>query len=299
MKNPVVINLMLLLVAVIWGFGFVPQRLGLDYFDPSFFNAMRFALGALALVPLMVLMQHIVWKSVFNQSTIRLGFGLGFLVFGGAYFQQISLQYTSVANVAFITSLYVILVPSIGYFIGYRYSWMVWLGGVIAIIGLYLMTGTSTELSLKGDILALLGAGFWALHILLLAKRAGAHNQVALAFLQFVFCALLSLAFALIYEERLLSTEIGAYQWPLLNGLIVVGVGYTLQVLILDKAEPFSASLILSLEAVFGALAGYLVFSERLAAAALIGAVMIFLGCIMAQLPNSQAKGSETKGSRS
>lgn len=287
MKSPVIVNLMLLLVAIIWGLGFVPQRLGLDYFDPSFFNAMRFALGALVLMPLMLLMKNVRLSCIFNQSTLLLGASLGFLLFGGAYFQQISLQTTSVANVAFITSLYVILVPLLGYFIGYRYSWLVWLGGITAIVGLYLMTGSSTDVSLKGDILALIGSVFWALHILLLAKRAGAHNQVALAFLQFSVCAVLSLAFALAYEERLLSNQWQAYQWPLLNGLLVVGVAYTIQVLVMDKAEPFVASLILSLEAVFGAVAGYLVFSEQLAAAALIGAVMIMLGCILAQWPDA------------
>lgn len=288
-KNPLTINLILLLVAFIWGFGFVPQRLGMDYFDPSFFNALRFALGALVLMPLMLAMKETRLSSVFNRSTLLLGAALGFLVFGGAYFQQISLQYTSVANVAFITSLYVILVPLLGYFLGYRYSWLVWCGGLIAIVGLYLMTGSSTQLSLKGDFLALFGAGFWAMHILLLAKRAGAHNQVALAFLQFSFCALLSLAFALLYEERLLTSNLQAYQWPIVNGVLVVGVAYTLQVMVLDKAEPFAASLILALEAVFGALAGYLVFSEQLAAAALVGAAMIMLGCVMAQSPRTEA----------
>lgn len=288
-KKPVIINLVLLLVAFIWGFGFVPQRLAMDYFDPSFFNALRFSLGALVLVPLMWLMKGVHLSNVINASTITLGAALGFLVFGGAYFQQIGLQYTSVANVAFITSLYVILVPLMGYFIGYRYSWLVWSGGIVAIIGLYLMTGSSTQLSLKGDVFALLGAGFWAMHILLLAKRAGAHNQVALAFMQFSFCALLSLAFSLAFEDRLFSSDLSAYQWPVINGLFVVGVAYTLQVLVLDKAEPFAASLILSLEAVFGALAGYLVFSEQLAAAAIVGAVMIIMGCVMAQWPNADA----------
>lgn len=297
MKNPLVINLTLLLIAVIWGFGFVPQRLGMDYLGPAAFNALRFGLGALTLVPLLLLLnRRSNFSALSNRSTLVMGLLLGCLLFGGATFQQISIQYTSIANVAFITGLYVIIVPAIGIFIGYRYRLIVWLGGLLAMVGLYLMTvaGSQGENALKGDFLALVGAVFWAIHLLVLAKRAGSHNQLVLAFYQFVFCAVFSAVTALAFEATLLPLETAGYIWPALNGVLVVGVAYTLQVLVMEHAEPFSASLILSLEAVFGALAGYLVFSEQWGMAALVGGLMMLLGCVLAQLPESEKRSKAT-----
>lgn len=291
MKSPLVINLVLLLIALIWGFGFVPQRLGMEYLGPAAFNAQRFLLGALVLLPILLMKKRSHNAPAKSVSTVGLGVVLGALLFGGALFQQVSIQYTTLANVAFITGLYVIIVPVIGLFIGYRYGAIVWAGGIIAIVGLYLMTGGSAELALKGDLLALVGAVFWAVHMLVLAKKAGGHDQLWLAFYQFVFCAAFSVVAALIMEGRLLPTEAIGYLWPLLNGVVVVGIGYTLQVMVMDKADPFAASLILALEAVFGAMAGYLIFSEQLAAAALAGAVFMLLGCILAQLPGGQVEG--------
>ena len=283
MNKSVVANLSLLLVAIIWGFGFIPQKLGMEYLSPSSFNAMRFALGALTLVPVMMLMKSISASSVSAPSTIKFGAVLGVLLFAGALLQQISLLYTSVANVAFITGLYAIIVPMIGYFLGYRYGLIVWFGGSLAIVGLYLMTGGGDSVSLKGDLIAFVGALFWAIHLLVLVKRAGNHQQTVLAFYQFVFCAFFSLISALIMRENLLPTEPIGYVWPLLNGVIVVGIAYTMQVMVLADAEPFAASLILSLEAVFGAIAGYLVFGESIESLALFGAFLMLAGCVLAQ----------------
>lgn len=293
MKTPLLINLVLLLVAVIWGFGFVPQKLGMQYLGPAAFNALRFALGALVLVPVMIWLKSVSFTQFFSRSTQFLGLILGALLFGGALLQQISLQYTSVANVSFITGLYAIVVPLIGYFLGYRYGLVVWFGGVLAIAGLYLMTGSGGSLAIKGDLIALLGAVFWAIHLLVIAEKAARHNQLILAFFQFVFCALLSFSVAVFYEQKVLPSQMSGYLWPAINGLVVVGLAYTLQVLVMDRAEPFAAALILSLEAVFGALAGYLWLSERLGFAALVGAAMMLLGCLLAQLP------VESKGDKS
>jgi drug/metabolite transporter (DMT)-like permease len=291
MKSPIAINLVLLFIAFIWGFGFVPQRLGMDYLGPAAFNAMRFALGALTLLPLLILQKSTSLADCLRPGTLVLGMVLGGLLFGGAFFQQVSIQYTTLANVAFITGLYVIIVPIIGLFIGYRYGPIVWSGGFIAIIGLYLMTGGSTELALQGDILALVGSIFWALHILVLAKLAGQHNMLVLAFYQFINCAIFSLCTAFFTESHLLPAEAIGYLWPALNGFIVVGVAYTLQVLVMEKADPFAASLIFALEAVFGAIAGYLIFTEALGLAALAGAAMMMLGCILAQMPGGELAG--------
>jgi len=288
MNNTLKINLGLLLIAFIWGIGFVPQRLGLEYLGPSAFNALRFAIGALTLIPILILFKSVSLSALRNSFLLSLL--LGSLLFLGAAFQQAAIQYTSLANVAFITGLNVIFVPILGFFIGYRYALIVWFGGLLAIAGLYLMTGSSTELSLKGDLLALVGAVFWATHLLTLAKKAGDQNQLTLAFLQFTVCAMLSAVVALGFEERLLPATIEGYLWPMVNGVIVVGIAYTLQVIVMEYAEPFTASLVFSLEAVFGAAAGYIVFSETLGLTGLIGAGLMLIGCVLAQLPGSQHK---------
>ncbi|MBL4671461.1 MAG: DMT family transporter [Arenicella sp.] len=290
MKKPILVNFVLLFIAVIWGVGFVPQKLGMQYLGPAAFNALRFALGALTLVPVMLLMKSVSRSDFINQPTLVMAFLLGSLLFGGALLQQIGLQYTSIANVSFITGLYVIVVPLIGYFLGYRYGLIVWGGGIIAVAGLYLMTSGGDMGSVKGDLIAMVGAVLWAMHLMLIAEKAAKFNQIVLSFFQFVFCALLSLVVAALYESKILPTEVRGYLWPLVNGIVVVGAAYTLQVIIMDHAEPFSAALILSLEAVFGAIAGYLWLSEQLGLAALVGAAMMLLGCLLAQVPSTTKK---------
>jgi drug/metabolite transporter (DMT)-like permease len=287
MRKPILVNLVLLFIAVIWGVGFVPQKLGMEYLGPAAFNALRFALGALTLVPVMLLMKSVSLSDFINKSTLVMGSLLGSLLFGGALLQQISLQYTSIANVSFITGLYVIVVPLIAYFLGYRYGLIVWGGGLIAVAGLYLMTSGGDMGSLKGDLIAMVGAVLWAMHLLLIAEKAANFNQIVLSFFQVVFCARLSLVVAAVWESKILPTEIRGYLWPMVNGIVVVGAAYTLQVIIMDHAEPFAAALILSLEAVFGAIAGYLWLSEQLGMAAIVGAAMMLFGCLLAQMPGT------------
>ena len=197
------------------------------------------------------------------------------------------------ANVSFITGLYAIVVPLIGYFLGYRYGLVVWAGGILAIVGLYLMTqGGEPEVAkaaLKGDLIAMIGAVIWAAHLLVISEKASNHKQLVLAFHQFLVCAALSFIVALVFEEKVLPTSTMAIAWPLLNGIVVVGLAYTLQVIMLEKAEPFSASLILSLEAVFGALAGYFWLNENMTLAAVFGAALMLFGCLLAQLYAAKA----------
>lgn len=295
MKNALTINGLLLVIAFIWGFGFVPQRLGMEHLGPAAFNAWRFAFGALTLIPLLVLMKKSVRGSRIKRSTVFLGVGLGALLYGGALFQQISLQYTSLANVAFITGLYVIIVPVLGLLIGLKYRALVWLGGLIAVGGLYLITGSNTEIGLKGDLLALFGALFWALHLLVLARQTADHHQLALAFYQFLVCAIFSALTALAIEPNLMPMQVSHLFWALVNGVVVVGIAYTLQVMVMEHADPFAASLILALEAVFGALAGYLYFNEILSTSAAIGAMLMLVGCLMAQLPKRSSEKSELR----
>lgn len=261
--------------------------MGLETLGPMAFNTWRFALGAITLIPIIWLFK-VKRTELFNTKVLAAGLLLGFLLSAGAGFQQISLGLTKVANVAFITGFYVIFVPILGLFIKHRYSLITWLGGGIALLGLALLSGFQGDIQLKGDGLALLGAFFWALHLLAITAVVKRYNQYALAFYQFVFCALFSLAASVLFEPSLFATSSEGYLWALLNGVIVVGIAYTLQIVALKHSDPFVASVILSLESVFGAIAGYWFFQEILGLYGFIGAALMLIGCLLAQMPEAE-----------
>ena len=281
-----VINSTLVLVAFVWGAGFVPQRLGLETFEPMAFNAWRFAFGAITLMPILWLFR-LTLSDIFNKETLISGLVLGSLLSAAAGFQQISLGLTKVANVAFITGFYVVFVPIIGLFFKHRYSFITWCGGTLALIGLALLSGFQGKVQLQGDGFALLGALFWAIHLLAITFVVKRHNQIVLAFYQFVFCALISAIVSLKFEASLLATNDDGYFWALINGVIVVGMAYTLQIVALKYSDPFVASVIFSLESVFGAIAGYWFFQEILGLYGFVGAGLMLLGCLLAQWPEN------------
>jgi len=282
-----VINSTLVLVALIWGAGFIPQRLGLETLEPMAFNAWRFAFGAITLIPLIWIFR-IKRAEFLNRNTLISGLILGALLSAAAGFQQISIGLTKLANVAFITGFYVIFVPVFGLFLKHRYSLITWFGGGLALVGLALLSGFQGEILFKGDGLALLGAFFWAIHLLAITSFVKRHNEYALAFYQFVFCTLFSISANFIFESSLFATDSDGYLWALLNGVIVVGMAYTLQIVALKHSDPFVASVILSLESVFGAIAGYWFFQEILGLYGFIGAGLMLVGCLLAQWPEKQ-----------
>jgi len=287
--SPLAVNSLLLLVAFLWGIGFAPQRLGMETLEAMAFNAWRFGFGALTLIPVL-LFCRIQFSELFNAKVILAGLVMGLVLTGGAGFQQLSLGLTKVANVAFITGFYVIFVPIIGLLLAHRYPLITWLGGVLALLGLALLSNFSGEFNwqdegLKGDAFALMGALFWALHLLVITYYVARYNQFVLAFYQFLFCALFSAGMSLTMEAQLLPTGNMGYVWSLVNGIIVVGIAYTLQVVALKNAKPFIAAIILSLESVFGACIGYWLFSEVMGFYSLLGAGLMLLGCILSQWP--------------
>lgn len=271
---------LLLLTALIWGTGFVAQRLGMDAVGPMLFNALRFALGALVLLPFL-LRPGFVGQL---KGGLRGGIAAGAVLFCGAAFQQVGIIYTSVANAGFITGLYVIFVPILGLALGHRTPSGTWLGATLAVVGLYFLSVTEAFTVAFGDLLQLAGALFWAAHVLVLAHYATRINPLHLAFLQFVVCALISLVAAVATEEIALAAIEAASGAVLYSGLVAVGIGYTLQVVGQKKAPPAHAAILLSLEAVFAALAGWLMLNETLGSRALMGCALMLSGMLVAQL---------------
>ena len=281
-RQTTIANLLLLLVAFIWGSTFVAQRLGTAHVGAFTFNAARFLLGAAALLP-------VAWPRLRKEFSLRpallLGGSLlaGIFLCAGINLQQLGLATTTAANAGFITGLYVVIVPFIGRFFGLRYGRGVWLGAALCIVGLYLI-GVSGKMKLvPGDLWVLAGAFAWAFHVLAIGWLAPRIDSFALAFGQTLVCALLSLAVALLGKTLDMSGIMAAI-WPLLFcGIITTGVAFTIQVVAQKNTSPAHAALIMQLETVFAALSGWLLLGETMSLRGLMGAALILAGMLVSQ----------------
>jgi len=283
-------NLLLLLAAMIWGFAFVAQRVGMEYVGPFTFNGVRFALGALSLLPLILYSkkesQH--KRNTDNELKNVMGAGLlaGSVLFFGASLQQIGLLYTTAGKAAFITCLYIILVPMVGIFLKQYISISTWLGSTIAIIGLYLLCVKDSFSISYGEGLELIGAFFWTIHILLIDRFSRRVNVLQLSFFQFIVCSMLSLVTALCIETIHMVTLWQAIVPILYGGICSVGIAYTLQVIGQKHAQPSHAAIILSMETVFATIGGWLILNEQLEMRELLGCIIMFVGMFLSQLQN-------------
>ncbi|MDP1622230.1 MAG: DMT family transporter [Bacteroidales bacterium] len=283
-------DLILLLAAVIWGFAFVAQRVGMDYVGPFTYNGVRFALGTLVLVPFLFLKSTKVesWIKVSNPSGRRKiiigSLVTGLLLFGGVAFQQLGLQYTTAGKAGFITGLYVVFVPIVGLFFGQRSTITMWTGAVLSVVGLYLLSMTSGFTIAPGDKLVLYCAIIFTFHVLFIAWLSPLMNSFLLAFIQFAICALLNMVVAFAIEPVQLVSIMQGWLPIVYGGILSVGVAYTLQVIAQKTAHPSSASIILSLEAVFAVLGGTILLHEILTTRMLIGCALMLTGMIVVQV---------------
>lgn len=278
-------NGLLLLTALIWGTGFVAQRLGLDAVGPMLYNGLRFALGALIILPLALRPDHRSTSQRLSARSALAGSMLaGIILFTAASLQQFGLLYTSVANAGFITGLYVIIVPLLGLLLGHRSDACAWLGAVLAVAGMYLLSMTGASAIAFGDFLQLAGALFWAVHVLVLDALAPRTHAIRLACLQFLMCSLLCLLAAVLTEPIAWTAILAAAPAVTYGGVLSVGIAYTLQVVAQKDASAAHAAIIMSLEAVFAALAGWLVLGETLGNRALLGCTLMLAGMLVAQL---------------
>ncbi|KAA3629778.1 MAG: DMT family transporter [Proteobacteria bacterium] len=275
---------LLLLAALIWGTGFVAQRLGMESVGPMLFNALRFTIGALVLLPWAIRAQRFEVSTHRTRDSLNAGLLAGGVLFIAAGLQQAGLLWTSVANAGFITGLYVLFVPLLGLLASHRTPTGTWTGAILAVVGLYFLSVTEDLAVSLGDGLQLLGAVFWAVHVLVLGRYSRRVPVITLACVQFAVCALLSLAAALVFEPISLAGIGAAMDAVLYSGLLAVGVGYTLQVVGQRNAPAAHAAILLSLEAVFAALAGWIVLNEGLSWRGVLGGALMLAGMLIAQL---------------
>lgn len=275
-------DLLLLVTACIWGFAFVAQRVGMNHVGPFTFNAVRFALGAAVLIPLAAVSRKRN-RSVAgaNGRVLLPGLLAGTILFAGASLQQAGLVYTTAGNAGFVTGLYVVIVPVIGLFAGRKTPGLSWLAALLSISGLYLLTSSGSGRMTTGDMLVLGGAFFWALHIQVVSRYVARTGAASLAAVQFSVCSLLSLAVALAME-RIQFSGIQQAALPLAyGGFVSVGIAYTLQVVAQKDAHPSHAAVLMSLEALFAAIGGWLLLRERMTPTALGGGAIMFLAMLI------------------
>ncbi len=294
-------NLLLLITAAIWGFAFVAQRVGSRYVGSFTFNGIRFALGALSLIPLLIfsLKQNPEPQNDAPEqrrsSVIFAGIIAGSILFAGASLQQIGLVHTSAGKAAFITGLYIVLVPILGIFLKQRTHLSVWLGVVLATSGLYLLSVTENFTINGSDLLELLGAFFWATHILLIDYYTKRIHALKLCIVQFLTCSFLSMTAAFAFEEITITGLEQAVIPILYGGICSVGIAYTLQVFGQKHAKPSHAAIIMSMESVFASLGGLLILHENLGIRGYLGCLLMLLGMLIAQLPNVLTKPADTR----
>ena len=281
---------LLLVTAIIWGFAFVFQRMGMDFVGPFTYTGVRFALGSLSLLPLVLLTreQRLPAENILPppsaKFTVFAGCLTGLALFGGASLQQVGLVYTTAGKAGFITGLYVVIVPILGLIWKQRPGAGTWLGAFLAAIGLYLLSITGKLAMEAGDLLVLIGAFFWAGHVLIIGWLSPIIRPIKLACFQFAVCSVLSLITAFAFET---ITWQGIYRAavPILyGGLISVGIAYTLQVVAQQNAHPAHAAILLSTETVFAAVGGWMILAETFSLRGLIGCGLMLSGMLLSQL---------------
>ncbi|MDR1246688.1 MAG: DMT family transporter [Clostridiales Family XIII bacterium] len=297
MNNTVKSTFILTLAAMIWGFAFVAQRSGMEHVGPFFFNGVRTLLGALTLT-VFISFQNSASRAASRNASgdkkdlLRGGLLCGLVLFAGSNFQQMGLVFTSASKAGFITALYIILVPIFGIFLKHRTHWNTWIGVILASVGLYCLCITEAFNIAAGDLVILIGAAFWALHILIIDYFVRRVDAVRLSCAQFIVCgafSLIAMPFADPYFSAVsfpsFESIIAVLPAILYAGILSSGAGFTLQAVGQKYANPTVASIIMSTEAIFGVIGGFLLLGERFTPRELLGSVLMFAAVILAQLP--------------
>jgi len=281
-------DILMLIAAAIWGFAFVAQRQGMETMGPFLFNTARFFIGVAVLSPLVWYLSKKKKSSnkveVSTKKLIFAGTIAGLFLFAASSFQQVGLQYTTAGKAGFITGLYIFFVPLIGLFLGQKTGSGTWLGAIIALIGLYLLSINEDFSIAEGDLLQLVCAVFFAAHVLVIGYLAKRMDPLKLSLVQYCVAGVLSLFIAIAIEvitwDMIVDTAI-----PLLYaGVMSIGVGYTLQVVAQQHAKSSHAAIILGLEGAFAVLGGWLILDEYLSTRGLIGCGLMLTGMFLSQL---------------
>lgn len=290
-------SMLLLLTAAIWGFAFVAQRKGMDYLGPFTYTGLRFLLGSLSLIPVIMLLggrgDTAEVDSSFS-SILKAGIIAGTVLFIAATLQQVGLQYTTAGKAGFITSLYIVIVPIMGLFMKQKTNAFIWAGAIVAAAGLYLLSINEDFTIQLGDLLQLIGAFFWAAHIIILGIVARKLDPLKFSAVQFAVTGLWSMIAASIFEDIQIQGIIDGAIPLLYGGIFSAGVAYTIQAIAQKNAKTSHAAIALSMEAVFAAIGGAILLHERLPLKGYVGAGLMLAGMLISQADNFIQRGSNS-----
>jgi drug/metabolite transporter (DMT)-like permease len=276
----------LLLAALLWGIAFVPQQLAMAHVGPLTFVGAKFALGALCMLPLLGRRTR-ARAGAAPRWPWRMGALAGLALALGSVIQQAGVEHTTVSNAGFITGLYVIMVPILGIAVRRPACAVHWVGALLALLGMYLLTISESAGIGVGDLLVLASAFLWSIQILLIdhfGRFAPDVDAVRLSQIQFAFTAALAGGLGLLIEAPSWA-GIWAARWSILYvGVFSGAIAFTLQIVAQRAAPPAHAAIIFSLEAVFAAVAGRMVLDEQLTPRQLAGCGVILAGILCSQL---------------
>lgn len=289
-------SLLLLLTAAIWGTSFVAQSMGMDYVGAFTFNSVRSIIGAIVLLPVIWMtgrnnpgpVKTAAEKKAERKILLTGGLACGVCLCLASNFQQLGIKYTTVGKAGFITACYIVIVPVIGIFLKKKCGPFIWAAVVLALLGLYLLCITDGFSIGKGDLLVLVCAFLFSLHILVIDYFSPMVDGVKMSCIQFLVSGLLTAVPALLLESPSLSSMLTAWQPILYAGVLSSGVGYTLQIVGQKNMNPTVASLILSLESCISALAGWAILGQQLSLKEFAGCLIMFAAIILAQLPQKK-----------
>ena len=278
---------MLLAASFFWGTTFVAQILGMEGLGPYTYAAARFALGVLFIGALWFLYRDKraeQRRAGTFRSGFRAGIPVGLAMFVGVTLQQVALLYTTAGKTAFITTVYIVLVPFAAVLLGQRVRAVQWGGAVLAFAGVYFLSAHGETTINTGDLLVLICSFFWMAQILLIDRYARAVDAIELCFMQMIICTIGSAVLAAIYESFAWSDIWGAAVPILYAGLFSCGVAYTCQILGQAYVEPTQAAILMSTEAIFAAVAGWIILGETMSGVQLLGCALLLGGALMAQV---------------
>lgn len=285
-------SLLLLLTATIWGTAFVAQSVGMEHVEAFTFTFARSIVGGIVLIPCIWFLKWLKGResgeSVTAAGRVEWigGICCGLALCAASNFQQIGIAYTTVGKAGFITALYVVIVPIMGLFFKKRVSFVVWICVVLSVIGLYLLCMTEGSLTLAyGDLLVLICAILFSVHIMVIDHFSPQGDGVVMSCIQFFVCGIVSGIIMLFVETPTIENIMAAAMPILYAGVLSSGVAYTLQIVGQKNMNPTVASLILCLESVVSALAGWLILHEALTVRELLGCVLMFVAIVLAQVP--------------
>jgi len=284
--------LILALTAIIWGVAFIAQKEGMDYVGPLTFTFSRSLLGTVALFPVALLLgkKKPMGKALgFGDKTLlKAGLLSGLFLFGATACQQIGMQYTTAGKAAFITALYIVFAPVVGIFLGKKAGLPVWVGVLLGGVGMYLLCMTGESGIGRGDLIVFLCSLLFTGQILVIDRYSQTVDCIRMSCLQFAVCTVLSGIGMLFFETPQMGAILDCAVPILYAGILSSAVAYTLQIVGQKYADVTPATLAMSLESVFAALAGWLILKETMSVPEILGCVLIFVAIVVAQLPTKR-----------